>query len=218
MDYGESWFEKITTGFPRSTALVWCSVRRFSNVPSEACYSFSGTISTIQPNLASQRMRKIFSTPESTCTLFPSIRLDMTKFLIQNEDRLILHLRLHELRTENLAPIVRHTRQFLLMPILLWQPYLSAVSIKRYNIAHRIHGLVKNKAEFILPVLSLVLWLGNDFMSLAHGGDRPFERIGGLEIAMFVVEEEGFVAFPIVVFELEVLHAGGWSVVSLEAQ
>ena len=76
-----------------------------------------------------------------------------------------------------------------------------------------IHGLVKNKAEFILPVLSLVLWLGNDFMSLAHGGDRPFERIGGLEIAMFVVEEEGFVAFPVVVYELEVLHAGGWSVV-----
>ena len=47
-------------------------------------------------------------------------------------------------------------------------------------------------------------------MSLAHGGDRPFERIGGLGIAKFVVEEEGFVAFPVVVFELEVLHAGGW--------
>ena len=27
---------------------------------------------------------------------------------------------------------------------------------------------------------------------------------------MFVVEEEGFVAFPVAVFELEVLHAGGW--------
>ena len=27
---------------------------------------------------------------------------------------------------------------------------------------------------------------------------------------MFVVEEEGFVAFPVVEFELEVLRAGGW--------
>ena len=165
----------------------------------------AGLSASSNPNLALQYIREIFSTPESTCTFFPSARSDMPKLLIQNKDRLI---RLHELRTENFAPVVRHTRQFLLKPIFLWQSHLSVVSIKCHNIAHRIHGPVKNKAECILPVLSLVLWLGNKFTNLAHGGDRP----------LFVVVEEGFVSFPVVVFELEVLHAGGSSVVSLEAQ
>lgn len=167
----------------------------------------AGLSASSNPNLALQYIRKIFSKPESTCTFFPTARFDMPKLLIQNEDRLI---RLHELRTENLAPVVRHTRQFLLKPIFLWQSHLSVVSIKCYNIAHPIHGLVKNKAECILPVLSLVLWLGNKFTNLAHGGDRPSGRISGLAIVIFVVVEEGFVSFPVVVFELEVLHAGGW--------